>query len=284
VSSGEGNRVWRVDTPQGPLALKRYARRNSLASDLVRAGLTWLLGRKSLPTAAGRRRAELFLLRHWRAQGFDVPGVWEPHEKQLGDEHCLLLEWIDAPVLLQLLRRKADTPPAERARLLALLGAEMGRRHAHALTTDDPRLIQEHGSADHLFVCREGTRDGRPEHLVRFDHEQGFLPRQPVLPLITKEVAATLRGLAKKSDPQVFADDLRVWAEAYHDASRAAPELLRRAVDEAFHSPSRARRLVWRLDRASCERQRSPHKFDVLRALREHCARASAGRPEPQAA
>lgn len=280
MNDAAGNRLWRVQGSEGPLALKRYSRRRSRAAELGRAALTWIAGRKSLPTARGRRRAELHLLRHWRAQGFDVPLVWEPHEKQLGDRSCLLLEWIEAPVLLDLLRRKANTPPARRARLLRLLGAEMGRRHARAVSTRDPRLIQEHATAAHVFVCPAELRDGRPEHLVRFDHEQGFLPRQPVLPLVTKEIASTLRGLAKKTDPAVFADDLRVWAAAYTDAAREQPELLRRAVEEAFHSASLARRLQWRIDRAQCERRGSPHKFDVLCALRELTASEPAA-PQP---
>ncbi|GJM22463.1 MAG: hypothetical protein DHS20C15_23780 [Planctomycetota bacterium] len=259
MSSSEGNRVWRVESAKGPLALKRYAMRNSPVADAVRSTLTWLWRRKSSPTARGRRHAEFTLLRHWRQLGYDVPRVWKPEELGLGDANTLLIEWIDGPTLLDLVRRKANTPPEQRHALLRKLGDEMGRRHERALADNDPALIQEHGSAAHVFVSEQGGS----QRLVRFDHEQAFLPGQDVLPLITKEVAATLRSLAKKTDPSGFDDDLAAWVAGYN-----APDLLRALVDEAFHSDSLARRCLWWLDRAFSRRQKSPHKFDVLDALR----------------
>lgn len=259
MSSNDGNRVWRVETPEGPLALKRYAMRNSPLSDTLRSTLTFLRHRKSLPTARGRRDAEFRLLRHWRAQGYDVPQVWKPEERGLGDRNTLLIEWIEGPTLLDLVRRKAKLPNEQRHELLRKLGHEMGRRHEQALADNDPTLIQEHGSADHVFVCGHGDA----QRLVRFDHEQAFLAGQDVLPLVTKEVAATLRGIAKKTDPASFPDDLLAWVAGYD-----APTLLRAAVDEAFRSKSLARRFVWWLDRTFTRRQKSPHKFDVLDALR----------------
>jgi len=249
-----GNRIWRVDTPDGPVAQKLYVRRTRWPREEVRALLTRLGGRKTSPRAAARRRTERALLTAWRAAGVDVPAELSATHPELAGPRVNVLEWVEGPLLLALLKRKADTTDEERDRLLRRFADGWRRRHDTAVERGDPSFVQEHGSLAHVIVC--GDR------LVTFDLEQGFRPRGTVLPVLAKEVADTLRTLMGRGDPERFEDDLRSLVAGYGDDAR-----LRTVVDH-YLRPTGPRALLRALDRRRERRLgRRASKYAALEAL-----------------
>jgi hypothetical protein len=224
-----GNRIWRVGLPGGrSVVLKLHRRRKSRARSLGRWLGTALLARKTAPDAASRCRTEERLLRSWREAGCDVPAVHDPADVGLAPGPALLLEDLQGDVLQDLLTR---LPADERADVLRRLGAAWSARHRLALERSDPSLIMEHASLAHVMVV-----GGR---LVTFDLEQGWRPGQRVLPLLAKELAASLRSLAKTVGEQDFPRDLADLVQGY-----GAPEQLGAIVQEGLAPGSPLRRIV----------------------------------------
>ena len=257
TADDDGNRLWIVGTPRGPVVQKFYRRRGHALGEGLRHVLARLLGRKSGVTALARRATERRLLAHWRACGFDVPADLTDAFPEFAGPRVAIYECVLGRSLADLLRRRTALPRPERDALLRRFGIAWSARHARALADADPSLIHEHGTFLHVLSC-----DGR---LVTFDLEQAFLPGQPVLPLIAKEVAAFLRSLAARTEPETFRADLRTLVEAYDERERLA------AVCAWYLEPSGARRLLWWLDRTlrGDGTDKRPGKYRVLATLRE---------------
>jgi hypothetical protein len=225
-----GNRIWRVALPEGgSVILKLHRRRKSRARSLGRWLGTALLARKTAPDATSRCRTEERLLRSWREAGLDVPAVHDPAEVGLAPGPALLLEDLQGDVLQDLLTL---LPAEERADVLQRVGAAWSARHRLALERSDPGFIMEHASLAHVMVVGE--------RLVTFDLEQAWRPGQPVLPLLAKELAASLRSLAKTVGEHDFERDLGDVVQGY-----GAPEQLGAIVREGLAPGSPMRRLVW---------------------------------------
>ena len=231
-----GNRIWRVETPDGPVVQKLYDRRTPWPREELRALLTALVGRKTSPRALERRATEQRLLAQWSAEGFDVPRELSAEHPGLAGPRQLVLEWVGGPHLLHVLKAKSSTPRPERDRLLSRFASEWRRRHDLATERDDPSFIQEHGSLAHVLVVGE--------RLVTYDLEQGYRRRGSVFPALAKEVADTLRTLRGRGDPDHWKDDLRVLVASYGDRDR-----LQRVVDRYLRPGNPLLRLVWAADR-----------------------------------
>ncbi|MCB9896999.1 MAG: hypothetical protein H6825_03230 [Planctomycetes bacterium] len=252
----DGNRLWVVDTARGRVVQKLYRRRGTWISETTRHVLTRLAGRKSGVTARARRATERRLLQHWKAAGCDVPADLTEAYPELGGPCVAIYEHIEGDTLARRLGRRAALPRAERDPLLRRFGAAWRARHDRALTDTDPSLVHEHGTVLHVLCSGE--------RLVTFDLEQGFLPGQPVLPLVAKEVAGFLRSLAARTEPDTFRADLRTLVDAYGDRARLA------AVCAWYLEPTGVRRLLWALDRARGDGgPKRPGKYAVLATLRE---------------
>jgi len=256
-TSLRGNRVWRVETPDGPAVQKHFAPRGSPVREGIRALLTALARRKTSPRATTRRETEQRLLALWRQAGFDVPEEVSARNPGFASEHTLLLRFVHGPQLLRLLRRRSTATRAERDDLLRRFAATWRRRHALAIALPEPAFVQEHGSFAHVLV--EGER------FVVFDLEQAYRTGREVLPLVAKEIAGYLRSLAAYNDPEVYRADVAAIVEGYGD-----DDLLRAVTDEYLHNPRPGRRLLWAVDRAlEPRRKRSASKYGALRVLRE---------------
>jgi hypothetical protein len=232
-----GNRIWRVALPEGGSAiLKLHRRRKGRARSLGRWLGTALLARKTATDAISRCRTEERLLRSWREAGLDVPAVHDPAEMGMAPGPALLLEDLRGDVLQDLLTL---LPADQRADVLRRLGAAWSARHRLALERSEPAFIMEHASLAHVMVMGE--------RLVTFDLEQAWRPGQPVLPLLAKELAASLRSLAKTVGEQDFARDLGHLVQGY-----GAPEQLGAIVQEGLAPGSLARRIMsaWTARRA----------------------------------
>lgn len=257
----DGNRVWRVDTPAGAFLQKLYFPRKGALREGLRAVGTRLLGAKTSPRAAVRRRTEERLLRHWRAVGCDVPAVVEPAAVGLCAGPGLLMELIEGPQLLELLRRRTATPRPQRDDLLRRYGAAWAARHRLALERDDPSLAQEHGTLAHVLVSGE--------RLVAFDLEQTWRPGHPVVAALGKELSGVLRSLVRVTEPETFAGDLAALVDGYGDRAQLAT-----LIEEVLASRSPWRRWVRRLDR---RREQRAGRADGTYATMERLVAVLAG-------
>ncbi len=242
-SRAGGNRLWRVETPSGPVLQKYYRGKAGPLRDAWRGWMSRVIrGATSVSAARARWQTEGETLALWRESGIDVPRDLTAENPRLAGECVRILEWIGGKPLTRLLA--APTPDrAARDALLSRAAAAWGRRHVLAVQRRDPRLVQFHAGFMHLLVAGE--------RIVAIDLEQAYLPGRPVLPLLAREVAACVRSLAKCGDEATLRADLAVLARAHPD-----PALLRAAVGEALRPGSPLARLVRSFDpkRAGKER------------------------------
>jgi hypothetical protein len=252
----DGNRVWRVDSPGGPVLQKLYAERGGWLHAWGRDVLSRLRGAKTGTRAAARRATEARLLGLWRQHGCDAPADLSAQHPDLASESVLVLEFVEGPLLSERLR-DSMLAPAARAALLAAFGAAWGRRHRLALQLREPGLLQEHGTIEHVFVA---GADGAPR-FVTFDHENAFA-RPDIEAHIAKEVASVLpslyrsqprpagQRLATEVKDAKFREDLRALLAGYGDA---AP--LRAACARYLRPEGAVWRVICRVDRGREERE-----------------------------
>jgi hypothetical protein len=252
-----GNRIWRIETPTGPVVQKIYRRRTPWPREEIRALLTRLGGRKTSPRAAWRHSTERRLLALWSQAGLDVPRNLAAEHPDLTTPLGLVMEFLDGTHMLHLLKSKAKTSAPERDQLLRRFAADWKRRHDLALSQSEPAFIQEHGSLAHVFVT--GDR------LVTFDLEQGYRSSGPVFPALAKEVADTLRTLMSRGDQTSFHQDLSSLVAGYGNEERLAD-----VTDYYLHNKNSLRAMLWRIDRWREQRiGRRASKYKALEALRD---------------
>lgn len=209
----EGNRLWRVETPGGPVLQKLYRSRTGPLRDAWRGFLSRLVRGATGTAPAARLRTERATLALWRDAGIDVPADWTDRFPGLAGEGVVLLEWIEGAPLDRVL---AAGPP-DREGLLRRWAGQWGRRHAIAVARNDGRFVQFHAGLMHTLVAGE--------RLVSIDLEQAYLRGPPVLPRIGREAAAVAKSLSKCGDEADFA----AVAAGYTD-----PDLLRAALRGAL--------------------------------------------------
>lgn len=196
---GGGNRLWRVETPSGPLLQKAYRRKSGPVGEAWRGVMSRLLRRATSTSAAARWRTEGEMLAHWRENGVDVPRDRTAEFPHLAGENVRLLEWVEGRPLSRLLARGQLRGEA-RADLLRRAGAAWGGRLARALRLGDARLVQFHAGFQHLLVAGERT--------VSIDLEQAYLPGRPVPPVLAREVLSCLHTLRGAGGEEAFEGDL----------------------------------------------------------------------------
>lgn len=255
----DGNRLWPVDTPRGRVLQKLYAERGGPLRCRLRDLLARLRGGKSGTRAAARRATERRLLALWRGAGCDVPRELSDEHPELANARTLVLEFVEGPLLSRALR---DGDRARRDALLLAFGAACRRRHDLALQRGEAGLVQEHGGVQHVLVA------GPPgaERLVSFDLESAFAPRRELLPLLAKEVAATLRSLVRAQGraftPEGLRADVAAFVRGYGERARLA------ACAQHYLRPRGLARVLWAVDRAlEGSEEGEGGKYEVVEVL-----------------
>ncbi|MCU0724222.1 MAG: hypothetical protein MUE73_00300 [Planctomycetes bacterium] len=225
-----GNRLWVVPAEGGPVVQKLYGPRYGP----IRRMLTALAGRKTGCAPEARRRTEACLLALFASHGFPVPRDRSAELPWLASDRVLVLEYVAAPPLGNILRERLFDR-RRRDGLLGRFAAAWCARHRKALDLCEPRLVQEHGTFDHVLV------DG--DRFVTIDLEQGFRPGQRVAPLVAKEVAGYLRTLWNRTSREIFEADLRAIVSGYPERG-----ILRSAAVEYVGGDGRRPKLRWRVD------------------------------------
>ena len=70
-----------------------------------------------------------------------------------------------------------------RVELLSRFAADWGARHARALADNDPMLVHEHGSVEHVLVVGEAP----DERFVTIDLERRYTARTAVEPVVAED-------------------------------------------------------------------------------------------------
>jgi len=221
------NRLWRVETPSGPVLQKMYGEKGGALRSAWRGWMSRVLRGATSSRAEARRRTERETIALWRGAGIDAPEDLTGRHPELAGERIAILEWIEGVPLTRLLAG-GRLDRAARDALLRRAGAAWGWRHAVAAEKRDPRFVQFHGGLQHLLVA--GDR------IAAIDLEQAYLPGGAVLPRLAREVAACVRSIAKGAEPAVLRADLAALA-----AGHPEPALLKAAVAEALGGGGLAR-------------------------------------------
>jgi len=278
----DGNRIWRVETPHGPVLQKLYAERGSWLHAWGRELASRLRGGKTGTRAVSRRATEARLLALWREHGCDVPADLSARHPALANERTLVLEFIAGRRLSELLA-DAALPRPRRDALIGRFAADASARHARAREFREAALVQEHGGVQHVLVAPPASARGtEPADIVAFaagelrfatfDLENAFTARRSLAPLLAKEIAGCVRSLARcgRPDEARLAADVAAFVRGYGDRT-----MLVAATDFFLRNASPAWRAVWALDRWREERRGREHgKFVMLEMLDDNLVHA----------
>jgi len=229
------------------------ARRNPLKGILERIAAR--IEGRSGPSPATRLAVERRCLRVWRDHGFDVFREIETGPEISFGAPALCLEYVQGRSAL---RYFADPSVAKDEKLEALhrLAGEWARRHELAQRLNEPLLIHEHPSLEHIWR----GEDGRFYH---FDFEVVYTGRR-LRERIGREVLRLVRAVLRYAPEADREEYLEVFLEKYrlHD-------FLRLAFEDLWRSPSPFVR-VWRFFEWLGPRARLPlSQFAVARMVME---------------
>lgn len=248
---GRGQTLVRINQGDQTVVVKRYGSKRSWFRTLVHAfGARWLTG-KSSPFPRQRRRTECELLELWRQHGCDVPELTEPTESE---EPSLFLEDLGRVNLRDHLLDLRGTPMEPQQQLIRRLAKDCGRRHAVAIRLQEPRLIHERPTPEHIMLCGE--------RLVWCDLEVCYRRWHDIERLVSRELIGLLRGL-RKCNLRDFDHLLEAFLDAYPDR-----EALARASSDLARGSLRG--LGWVFSLRRLVPQRDPYgKAAVARSLQE---------------
>jgi hypothetical protein len=185
-----GQRVLKVTHEGMPVVLKCYGMKRGRIKTLVRQfGSLFLVGKSSI-TAGSRCATEREALALWSREGFDVPRLLRVPELEGRADPCLVMEWIPGILMTEALR-EGGAPLPERIALVKRFSPLLCARHDRAVRLDEPRLLMENPTFDHVFVS--GDR------LVHFDLEIAFRKARDVERLVRRELVGFTWSMAKMS-------------------------------------------------------------------------------------
>jgi len=205
---GDGRqRVLKVVHHGRLMVLKCYGLKRSSWRVAARLIGSHLLVHKSSVRVAARRETELEVLRLWKREHFDVPEVCPLPPLPADAPPCIAMEWIPALPATRVLEDPTRTLD-EKKEIVTRFGRAWARRHARALELNEPRLLLENPTLDHVFVSLD--------RLVHFDFEIVFTRKNDLERLVRREIVGILWSLAK-STGDAFPVLLDVLLDAYRD-------------------------------------------------------------------
>lgn len=248
------NAVWLVNAEGGKRILKTYhLRRSPLRTAL--ACLAHALGGRTSYSARSRRDTERRNLLLWRDKGFAVPDVLDLRLLEDPGLPWLCIEHVSGTVLLAYLAAPA-VPQERKDSVLSSFAVEWARRHKAAVDSNEPRLVQEHGTFEHVLM------DG--DRFVTIDLEVSYRTGTRVMDLIVFEVCAYIRSLFRKLPEPQAEHLLRVILASYPERAFFAA-----VYPTLFTSSGPIRRTVLALDRRLLRDDAKVHKYEVARRVRE---------------
>jgi|GEM_PF-1250369 len=216
---GDGaHRVLKAEVDGRTVAIKIYGlKRGRLDVVLRQFGSLAVVGKSSI-SAAGRCRTERHTLELWRREGFEVPAIAAIDEEALtaagvsSRNPWLALEWVPGPALGKMVMRD-DLALHRKEEIVADFSRACAERHARAVALDEPRLICEHPTFEHVIYS-----EGR---FVYFDFEIVFTARCSLETLIVRELGGFVRSMLRMAGDH-FAPLVGALVAAYPEKGRFA--------------------------------------------------------------
>ena len=226
--NGLGNMMYKVTGPEGTYLLKLYRRRWNRLQNLVEPLYARYMHRRTSGRAQARFESERDNIATWAREGFDVCRLFDRPLPRGIQGPALWMEYCPGRKLTAVLK---DPSVAwnEKVEHLSALASEMSRRHQRAVTTGNRRLLQKHGTADHILLFEDRR--------ITIDLEGAFLPSYRMEEALVRELSGYLRSfrvLGNRLD-----DGIDTFIAAY-----AERDLLRQTVHWGLHGTSLARRLT----------------------------------------
>lgn len=197
-SRGDGaHRVLKAEVGGRAVVIKLYGLKRSRLEAAVRQFGSLVLVGKSSISAADRCRTERETLELWRREGFDVPGEVALDRAVLSDiglkgsHPWLALNWVSGPIMGKMVMRD-DLSLSRKEEIVAEFTKVCAARHARAIELDEPRLLCEHPTFEHVILS-----EGR---FVFIDFEIVFTGRCRLETLIARELAGFVRSLHRMAD------------------------------------------------------------------------------------
>ena len=255
------NAVWKLRLPDGPAILKTFsARRTPWQTLLTHVGNR--LGGRTSYTARGRQLTETTNLSLWRDAGLDVPHLLPPPPGLNLPLPLVCMEFLAGVTLASYLADETIPLPDRNAVLVRFLSA-WAARHALADERQDPRLVQEHGSFEHVMWT--GTR------LVTFDLEVSFLPHRPLRPCLVDEICGYLRSLFRLLPDPLARHFFELVVQQY-----PRPDFLMEIPRRLLHNPDPFARLLHAFDRRWLRKPGKWNKYRIAELLQSRMPPARA--------
>lgn len=211
-----GNRLLLFGEGHDAKVLKLYRERYTAIGSFCSSGSHRLLERKRGISPKARYRTEVATLAKWKEHGFDVFQHLDMPLPEQFDPPGIWLEYCPGKTMGEIFK-DPEIEEVEKVELVTRLARDSGWRHKVAFQLNEPLLVQEHATIRHVMVY--GDR------LIRFDFENGFLPKFHIVEALAQELASCLKSIVRcsgeASDP-LFA----AFASAYPE-----PALLREVLD-----------------------------------------------------
>ena len=186
---GDGRqRILKIRHEGKPVVLKCYGRKEKPFRIALRQfGSLFIVGKSSI-TPKARCKTEHDAINLWRQEGFDVPSLLPIPISDPDLEPCLVMEWIPGTTLARMLL-DASIPVSRKQEVIKRFTVILGNRHARARALEEPRLLFENPTFDHVFLSGE--------RLVHHDFEIVFTRRKNIERLVRREIVGFLCSLAK---------------------------------------------------------------------------------------
>ena len=258
------NAVWKIRLPDGPAILKTFSARRSHGRTFWTNVANRLGGRTSY-TARGRHRTETASLALWKEAGLDVPRLLPcPPAMRLCLPH-FCMEFLDGELLSRHLANE-NVSGADRDDTFVRFLRIWAARHALAVKRQDSRLIQEHGSFEHVMKV--------DDRLVTFDLEVAFRRRRSVRACLVQEICGYLRSLFRLLPDPLARHFFELAVKEY-----PRRDYLREVPRHLFRNPNPISRIVHGFDRRLLRKPGKWHKYRVAELLETELDRQASLQP-----
>lgn len=247
---GLGNLMYKVTDPDATYLLKLYRRRWDRLQSLVEPWFARYLHRRTSGGPHARFESERDNINLWAHEGFDVCRLFDRPLPAGLEGPGLWMEYCPGRSLTSVLQ-DGSVSWDEKVEQLSAMAGEMSRRHARAVATGERRLLQKHGTADHILLFKDRR--------ITIDLEGAFLPGYRMEEALVRELSGYLRSLRVLGER--LDDGIDAFIAAYPER-----DLLRGAVSWGLHGTSLSRRLT----RFQDQRRRGAHsKTRLLARLKD---------------
>lgn len=247
-ANGLGNAMYKVTGPEGTCLLKLYRRRWNRLQSLSESLYARYVHRRTSGRPQARFESERDNIAAWAREGFDVCRLFDRPLPDGVQGPALFMEYCPGRPLTEVLR---DTSVAWHNKVdhISALASEMSRRHQRAVATGNRRLLQKHGTTDHILLFEDRR--------ITIDLEGAFLPSYRMEEALVRELSGYLRSFRVLGDR--LDDGMDIFITAYADR-----KLLHHVVHWGLHGTSLFRRLSRLQDR---RRRGASSKTNLLARL-----------------